>query len=90
MDIMNVMERLWATFDDMYVHNLDDDTRNLIRKNPDNWTYCGTSFNEYIKRAEWIDENIIGDVDIKIAANINSVFIFSDDEDAVAFKLRWI
>ena len=76
---MSVLERLWFIFGDID-----------MKKNPSYWTFCGTPLLEYIERAEWIDENIIGAVEIKIVANIDNVFIFENNDEAMAFKLRWI
>lgn len=78
---MNVTERLWDIF---------SDNDGIMRSNPSYWSFCGTPLVEYLERAKWIDENIGGDVDIRIVANLNNVFVFDNIEDSMAFKLRWI
>lgn len=57
-------------------------------------TIFGIPLTYYIEIAEWIDENIDGGATInekyKEWNKLDNVFIFSDDESTMAFKLRWI
>lgn len=57
-------------------------------------TIFGVTLTYYIEVAEWIDENINGGATInenyKDWRRFDNVFIFSDDESAMAFKLRWL
>jgi len=56
------------------------------------WSVVGAGSRGALKKAQWCCENIQGFFSIRNTSDRTSgkVFFFDKEEDAVAFKLRWI